>query len=660
MKLHGWNKSCLDNIEWERFMPERVMSKEDVYNDPEPAEKIPDFDDLTLQKFDELFNPLNADKWIKVPYVVAGRAESPYLVPQTVTAVCEEGGVAGEISDMCRNCPLPEWQHERSIELDSSERVSFAGQSPAKIRKHLRGRLGLPRCHRPDVHFRNDSVEPLVIIPTLDANQSGDQFNYRQHGIWKVGADHQAENHAYESVGKVIPQPKDGRFTFVVGRQRPLDNDIFSYRFDLEKHRRLHDVMWSGGRRYIADVFTGLVDDMRDHVLHKYNVEQMIAMQLLAFFLPFEFSIGPFKNYKVCPEVAIIGETRTGKSSTAKELLGYFGAGRYVDAPTATAVGLIGGNTTFGKTSIFTWGVLPMAHRAIVVIDEANKLSLDDLARITNLRSSGIAERTTASGVRKIRSNVRFLWLANPRGNKELRYYGDPVKAAQEVFGTPQDLARVDLLHIQMAQADHSVVNKFHDAKAPHWYTKDLARYHLSWAWSLTPDMITFDDPFFLMDKINEIMPDRKHPMFQPAEAKFKLAKVAIALSCITHNIEEDGFVRVSNEAIEYSAQILRQMLSGAEDATTKFDGPVPPPLLALFNALTDNFKPRMRHFMHQNSISVNDGRQMFTQDWFLRFIQIVCYELELAEYKGRYLIWDERLSGVVASYFEAHGRESA
>lgn len=653
LRLHDWNIGCIKDITWERFLPARMVSKESVYKEP-PAETFPEFSDLPQVKFDELFNPQNADQWIRVPYVVAGRAEAPYLVPQLVTAVCEEGGIAGEVCDMCRNCPLPGWQYEHSILLDSQTRVSFAGQSPAKVRLYLHSKMGLPRCHRPTIDFRNDSVEPLVIIPTLDASQSGDQFNYRQHGIWTVGAEHQAENQSYEAVGKVIPQPKDGKFTFVVARHRALDNDIFSYRFDLEKHRQLHDAMWAGGRKYMSDVFNALVEDMRDHVLHKYNVEQMIAMQLLAFHLPFEFSIGPFKNYKVCPEVAIIGETRTGKSSMAKELLGYYGAGRYVDAPTATSVGLIGGNTSFGKTNIFTWGVLPMAHRAIVVIDEANKLSLDDLARITNLRSSGVAERTTASGVRKIRSNVRFLWLANPRGNKELRFYGDPVRAAQEVFGTPQDLARVDLLHIQNSQKNPDLVNKFYEASHPHWYTQSIARYHLSWVWSIKPDDISFDDPFYLMDKIQEIAPPKQHPMFQPTEAKFKLAKVAIALTCLTHKVEEDGLIRVSNEAVEYSAQLLRKMLSGAEDTTVKFDGPVPPPLLALLNVLADGLKPRLRHFIHQNSISVADGRGMFTQDWFLRFVQVACYELELAEYKGRYVMWDERLAGIVASYFEA------
>lgn len=665
LRLHGWNVDAMNNLERIKIEPKEAFSA-----DPEDLldierEPTPEWETVKLVKFEDMLQPKYSDNYIRVPYVVAGRNDTPYMIPWRVVAICEAGMIQGDPTNRCSRCTLKLANYEKVLELTPTQRVAMAGQPANRIRANLIKALRMPKCEYPELNIEDEALERVVVIPTLDATHSGDQFNYRQQGIWVEGSDYQLDNSAYEAIGKVVANPKDSTFTFIAEKHRNLDNDIFAYRFDESKHNRLRDVLRRGrSNQTIQEVIKDLIKTLVENKFYKYGVDTMILYQLLAFFMPFEFDVGQYKNYKLCPEVCILGETRTGKSSVAKDILTLYGAGRYVDAATTTAVGLIGGATTYNKNSMFTWGVLPMCNRAVCVLDESNKLPYQTLDMLTNLRSAGIAERSIAGNIRKIRALIRFLWIANPRAGKELRMYSNPVRAAQELFGTPQDLARLDLLHIQHKQTDMSLVNVQHQSRTDDYYTKDMARYHLQWAWSLRKEDVNIEDPSYLLLKTLDLLRDFRSPILQPAEAKFKVARVAAGLAALAFQYDEHRRCLVNNEAVDLSIQLLSNMMGAKEESDELLR--VPFKLRKIFINLKFANYPKLNFFLKKDATTTAEMGQLFGIDWTSDFLMMTYFDDRdedlkgLVEMRAKFWVWDNRLRDYVRSFLEEWKRKKA
>ena len=652
LKLNSWNIESLSKIEWEEFKPKPVF--EAGWDDKiETKFEAPDWDQIGYSNFGQLLAPKNAGKIIKIPFVVAGRGETPYLLPSGVKASCEAGQM--DARPICQVCPMSRNNFDMKAALNEEERIALVGMSPAKVRASVSDKLRLPKCHYPDIQVDTDSVEKLIIIPTIDGKHAGDQFNYRQHAIYALGDEYLTENVSYEGIGRVLPEPRNSQYTWAMVKKRTLDNDIFNYSHKADVSSDLYDALRKDS---IEDSISHLISSLRDNYLHKYGIDKLILYELLAFFMPFEFSLGKYKNYKVCPEVCVLGEPRSGKSSTAKDLLKLFGAGRYVDAPTVTTIGLIGGNASFGKTNIFTWGAIPMCHKAICVIDECNKLSIEAIETLTNLRSSGVAERTTVSGVRKIRSNVRFLWLCNPRGGRTLQHYGTPVRAAQEVFGSPQDLARLDLLHIQKAQRSARAVNTFHESTTEDFYNTRLARYHLQWAWSLNEDGIVFEDPIHIMDKAIDLVERYKTPLLPVAETKFKIARIAAGLSALAYSRDEHDRCQVTNDAVDLAWSLLDGYRDLNVKEHTSATGEVPETLKIVLDQLPQNEVTRLKAFIVQDMMTMSELKDLFGPTWTVQFIQTAFYEMNLMKRRRSYFMWDSQLRDYMEQYINDRPNE--
>jgi hypothetical protein len=646
LRLNNWNVDSLKEIQWTEFKPSNIIEAGFEDTKTPPAYQMPDFDEVEQTSFGGLLSPKNSGKVIKIPFVVSGRGETPYLLPKCVSATCEAGQM--DARDICAVCPMSRNNFEMSQVLSDAERVDLVGRTPAQVKKEVMGKLNLPKCTYPDIQIESDSVEKLIVIPTLDAKSSGDQFNYRQHAIYSLGDDYLTENVAYEGLGRVLPEPKNSQYTWAMSKQKSLDNDIFNYVHKETEHSKLKGLFY---REALQDNVGALIDTLRDNKLYKYGIDKLILYELLAFFMPFEFSLGKYKNYKVCPEVCILGEPRSGKSSTAKDLLTLYGAGRYVDAPTVTTIGLIGGNASFGKQNIFTWGAIPMCHRAICIIDECNKLDIQAIETLTNLRSSGVAERTTVSGVRKIRSNVRFLWLCNPRNGRALSHYGSPVRAAQEVFGSPQDLARLDLLHIQRSARSSHTVNSFHESRTEDWYTPEIARYHLQWAWSLQEHNIKFEDPIYIMEKARLLVDTYKTDLLPMAETKFKIARIASGLSALTYSVDRNNDCLVTNEAVDMAYDLLDSYKQYNIQTYSSYNSGLPDELRKTLSTMPPRERKRLKLFLSQDTATMAELKELLGQTFTVEFIQTAMFDLEIMKKRGRFFMWDEQLRGHIQDY---------
>ena len=608
LRKHKWDIESLNQITWRRV---QIVKKS-------RAKKVIKQIDFLKSDFKALTNGDLLGKMIEVPAIISGKGTTPFAVPAKFMAKCPRGE-ANQITK-CRQCSLAQTGfktpgYPTMIKIESEQMIDLTGLQKKAMASTLKIMFGIPpKCHLPSIKIKHKAVEKVILVPTVDVNTEADT-EYRHHQIYVIDEDGcpPKENEEYHVSGKLIGDPRNHAFTLAALKIRPITGNVFTYSWSNTIHEKLRRSLWTDCEN-AQQVLKRLVTDLRENVVFKYGVDTMITVELISWFMPFKFKIGNHVCHKICPEVMIIGDTRVGKSTTARDLAIHLGAGRYVDCgANTTFVGLVGGNTDIGSHRVFTWGVLPTSHRGHVTLDESNKLDLRVWGGLTNLKSSGVAERTTASGARRTRSAVRFLTLCNPRGSRPLSAYDTPLDAAIEVVGTPQDLARIDLLYVAWALRDTKLLNTLREPSVEQTYTKEIARYHHQWAWSLTSDRIRFASREHVLSRAADIV-DKIDGIriIAPSEAKFKIGRLAAAIATIVYSIDVDtGKLIVMNEHVDMAYSMIIKLYSDYMRNAGVKTGIIPKSIKDLFDKVHN---PKMLRILSTSDVWTEaDLRQIFS-----------------------------------------------
>jgi hypothetical protein len=240
-------------------------------------------------------------------------------------------------------------------------------------------------------------------------------------------------------------------------------------------------------------------------------------------------------------EGLVVGDTRTGKSEVAERLVRHYGAGEIVGGEAATIAGLVGGLQQIGgKDWATTWGVIPLNDRRIVIIDELSGLSPEDISKMSDVRASGMARLT------KIQQEVTFartrlIWLGNPR-NGGLDQYTYGVDAIKPLIGNPEDIARFDIA-MAVARGDVAATEFNKRIEAGNLrYSSEACHTMLMWCWTRQPDQILWakgaeDHVYKLALKFGARYVEDP-PIVQMANARIKIARVAVALAARTFSTD--------------------------------------------------------------------------------------------------------------------------
>ena len=549
---------ALEFIEWEKLVVD--VADPDLHLIP-PV--IPPWKNMEPIEFGNLVDPANIDKWVRFQGMVSGRGETPYVVPSHVIMVCKAG--REEKKPQCDNCRLPRTKFAFEKQFPPSQQLEWVGLPVQEIRGRVAKELGVPpKCPFPEVQTLQSSVDVVILTPSVDGVKEGavdgkgsqDQdleFEYASRQSYLI-SDQRIdirENTTYEFGGHLVPDPKNSRFTTAVRSFRAAEGDIFHHTPNLEMDKRLDQIL--------VDGVDSLITELRDHVCHIYGQDEMLKAILLSMMLPFTFSLGGQRSERVCPSMLILGDTTVGKSTTTKSFMRHYGAGRFKTMDSRpTFAGLIGGNIPYGNRFAFSWGLLPTSHRGWVGLDEFAKLPVEQVGEFTNTLSSGVAERTTVSGLRSTLCHVRLLYLTNPRGERPLSVL-DPYDAAVGVMHTVQDLGRLDYVHIQQKLGDdnHHFFTEQQQAHSSPRYDRALARYHLGWVWSLTPERILFEDVDDILKRSGELSSKYGgNVLLLPAMARFKIARLAAGYASLLYSREGDKLM-VKKEHVDLALRMV-------------------------------------------------------------------------------------------------------
>lgn len=233
-------------------------------------------------------------------------------------------------------------------------------------------------------------------------------------------------------------------------------------------------------------------------------------------------------------EMLVLGDTRTGKTASVQGMMNHYQLGEMGTGESSSFAGLIGGLSQVNKRWNVQWGKIPLNDRRLFVIDEVSGLEVDDIALMSGVRSTGVAELTKIQ-MERTRARTRLIWISNPRRANPLSSYTYGVLAVKELIGRPEDISRFDIV---ITSASWDVESNIYNTRPKNnkiKFDSSSCRNLILWIWSRTPEQIIIQkDTEIKILEYAEIQGKKYNssiPVVEAAEQRIKLAKLSVAIA---------------------------------------------------------------------------------------------------------------------------------
>ena len=265
----------------------------------------------------------------------------------------------------------------------------------------------------------------------------------------------------------------------------------------------------------------------------------------LSFHTVLEFNFGAFKNVRGYLDTLIVAESRVGKSSTAEALQRLYGLGAFTSLAgnSATIPGIIGGSTKVNGNYQTRAGLIPMNHRGLVIFEELAKCNTNLVKELTDIRSSNQVRIARVSGTLTLPALVRMITLTNVKNTtnkiKPINSYPNGVDILVELIGSPEDIARYDLMLV-LGEQGNKTIDPFWEPINP--FEPEAYQTRIRWIWSRTADQVIIDKEIghYILEKCNELNQEYdSHIKIFGTEAWKKVTRLAIAIAGYTVSTDE-------------------------------------------------------------------------------------------------------------------------
>lgn len=518
-----------DAVDFERLLSEAESLKRKNAEDPGIITVLDSFDAHRIG------DP------VKLQVTIKGKKEPGYSIPWKVKLHCTRDAGA-----KCMICPMNDVGGEGELEIPptSPKILGMIDSSELQVREMLRMEYGAQKCNRLDIEIEDhQAVEQLFARPSIDHADGTRTSDYKSIKITSVGRHDTSSNTTVLVTGARFPSPRTQNNEFLAWEIEQQQTSVDH--FDLTKEAiKVMKRFQPRGRQRPLKKLGEIERVLASHVTKIIGRPEMHAVMDLTFHSPLSFKFGGQLVHRGWLESIIVGDTRTGKSEAAERLVRHYGAGEIVGGEAATIAGLVGGvQQISGRDWAVTWGVIPLNDRRLVVIDELSGLHPEEIAKMSDVRASGVA-RLTKILQEVTLARTRLIWLGNPRhGGMDQFTYG--VDALRPLIGNPEDIARFDLaMALSRSDVDPEEYNKRLNTGELK-YTSEACHTLLMWAWTRQPDQIVWargaEDEVFKQAMELGARYVEDPPLIQAANARIKIARVALALAARTFSCDDPG-----------------------------------------------------------------------------------------------------------------------
>jgi hypothetical protein len=527
---------------------------------------VPSEEDLknTLQKLPLAIARQSQYKEKKVRFDVQliGKDTAPYNIPRKGIFSCNCTGVSDKL---CSSCAIKLSGGEFEYDFAKGPKIlQFIKATKAAQNNLIKQLTGIPaNCNKFEFNEQESiNIEELLIAPEVASgeNWSGVPNTYLVQTAYFLGKSLEC-NRSYSMEGIMTPDPWQQHVTFVLDKSEPLQATVESFKMTPNIKEELKIFQTEDPKQKFLEIH----DDFENHVTHIIGRDDLLTGIDLVYHSVLSFNFQGIRIQKGWLEFLCIGDTRTGKSETTTRMMEHFQLGEMSVAENTSFAGLVGGlQQTGDKRWFLTWGKLPLNDGRLFIIDEASGLSVDDISKMSGIRSSGIAEITKIQ-TERTSSRTRLIWLSNPRSGKPLSSYSYGVQAVPELIGKSEDIARFDFV-ITAAKGEVPIeqINAKIDTNktTPHVYTSRLCKMLILWAWSRKPEDIVFEEEATKLILKNAIAMGNAYsariPLIEGANQRIKIAKLSVAVAVRVFSTDDTGEkVIVKVEHVQFAVDFI-------------------------------------------------------------------------------------------------------
>jgi hypothetical protein len=519
-----------------------VMKSADAYKiDDDDAASKPDAP-IERVELRRATDAENLHRRIETEAVVTALETTPYLVPRVVRVMCTRD------QPNCTSCPVMTTEPnaddgftECEVPDTSAACLELVDSPRSQQRVAIRDALRIPPCKVVEFVPRTHHIcRALQLAPQLTMRSEGGNNVSQPSVIVNAEVD---LNVPYVFRGRLHSHPKTHQATLVFNGAAETQDSLSS--FDptdeqLAELKAFEPTEWS------LDGVQAKLDHLYDDLEH--NVTGIYGRRLLHVMIDFAYFsvIGiTFEGRLVngWTNVLIIGDSAQGKTEATTRAMEHYGLGERTECKNATVAGMLGGLQQIGKRWYVSWGVIPTHDRRLVILEEVKGAPVEVIARLTDMRSSGIAEIPKIER-RRCHARTRLIFVSNPRSNRSMSRYNYGVEAIQELIGGLEDVRRFDVaMVLASGMVTSDVIQKETGRSVAHTYTADLNRRLVMWTWTRKPEDVKLEhgvqraiatEGDSLCDQFTESL-----PLIDRGTVKLKLLRLAAALAARTHSVGE-------------------------------------------------------------------------------------------------------------------------
>lgn len=518
-------------------------------------------------------------KRIKVPVLISGKDTSPFICPKKVTFYC--GDKCDLESKKCQNCGLAQYGGEHRFDILPTDphimkMIKCAESAQYGVLKEASG--ANESCKAVDITIDEYmNVEEVRLIPKAETEMiisKDKEYCVRMGYIVDTPI---KTNKRYTLFGSMYPEPNTQYSYYVFDKAVP-DKDLAS-NFELtDEAKQKLDIFKCSEDQTVEDKINEIHADLERNVTKVWERKDVaIAVDLIYnSVLSFYFQDSFVK--RGWTELLIMGDSGQAKSTLVERIMQHYKLGEMISGESSKRTGLIYNLQQTQKRWMLQWGAFPLNDGGLLCIDEMSGLSEDDLALMSDVRTSGIA-KVTGVITSETTSRTRAIYISNPRNGKQLNTETYGVETVLKLFGKTEDVRRLDIaMAVASGDIDARLINRSISEmdEIPHVYTSDACNIRTLWAWSRKPDEveITPEALKLILTKATEMgeFYSSKIPIVEAADQRLKIARLAISCAAMLVSTDEAyNKIVVKPEHVEYVVSFMTNIYGKQSFAYDRF-----------------------------------------------------------------------------------------
>lgn len=372
----------------------------------------------------------------------------------------------------------------------------------------------------------------------------------------------------YMATGYVRTHPKTSVATFFVENMVAMEEDWKKFTMADEDKRQLIYT--------VKNEFTtaNIIEDITNGVTCIYEMDEILYAVLLTYLTPLWIRFNG-RLERGWLNVAIIGDSGTGKSATYVRFSDWIALGDVFSALSGSRTGLLYAIRPRAGEWQVSIGRYVQASCRIIAVDEAQEIQAEDIKTMATAMDTGYLkiDRVASGGYH---TQTRTLFLMNP---KDL--YGKAATMSDFTYGCDglkmcfdqMFIRRLDLAVFTTGKQEYSFFNQINNKEARDKknirLTPSLMKALIYWAWSRKPHQIIWTDEgeakcLEMATILSKEYGDADQvPLVNPQDFRIKLARMSVAFAILERNFTEDlESVTVTEKHVEEVARLVNTIYS--------------------------------------------------------------------------------------------------